>query len=105
MNANEFLSTLTQYCEYIIGTSQQIVSKSGKGYNDAKKIKEDTEAPEAGGYPVLVALKESTTVCDWCYETVACPNLKSFSKPFPSSPIWNAKCQTCGEKRIINTEE
>ena len=104
MNTTEFLSTLTNYCDYIVGTSQMVISK-GKTYKDGKKIKADTDAPEGGGYPVVVALKESTTVCDWCCQEVACPNLKSFSKPFQSSPVWNAKCQTCGEKRIIKPEE
>lgn len=104
MKEDLYLNTLTNICEFIVGTSQ-MVNAGGKGYKGGKSIVQDREPPERGGYPVVISLKERTTTCDWCQEEVPCPNLKTYSRPVMSSPIWEGKCQECGQRRIIQPKE
>lgn len=106
MKEDLYLKTLEEVCDYIIGTSQAVVSKNGKGLKASggeKKVAEDRGLPEAGGYPVMLQLKETTTTCEWCQETVSTPNLKVYSRA-PGSSIWEGKCQDCKQKKVINKD-
>lgn len=99
MNSELYLNTLTQFCEYIIGTPT-MVSAKGKGYKSDKGINADRNPPEAGGFPVMLSLKKTTTTCDWCQQEVSIPNTKVYSRPIESSPLWQGKCETCGKREI-----
>jgi hypothetical protein len=98
MEANLYLSTLTNLCDFVVGTSQ-MVGANGKGYKGEKSRIKD-ECPEAGGYPVVIKYKPRTITCTWCNEEAQLPNTKIIART-PGSQLWEGKCKDC--KRRVTT--
>ena len=94
---NKILDDLT---EWKIGVDNYHKTKiSGRPRLDKK----DNEASEPlKGYPVVLALKKAAHPCDWCDGT--CVQNKVYTRT-PSSNLWKAKCQDCGEIRNIHTSQ
>jgi hypothetical protein len=99
MNNDLYLNTLTNFCNFIVGTSMMTTAQ-GKGYKGDRKTKDITDAPEAGGYPVVLNLHPRTTICEWCLQDSPCPNTKTYTRT-SDAKTWAGKCLECGEKRIV----
>ena len=99
MKTDLYLNTLTNMCDFVIGTSQMI-GAGGKGYKGDKNPKETRDPPEAGGYPVVIKFKPRTTICSWCSEETLLPNTKIIART-PGSNLWEGKCKDC--KRKVTT--
>jgi hypothetical protein len=94
METNLYLSTITNLCDVIIGTSKMLGTRGGTRDETGKP---DRDPPEAGGYPVVVKFKPSTIICSWCGEEAQTPNTKQITRA-PGSFVWEGKCKDCKKK-------